>query len=90
MKLALDIETLKKIRDGKQKQIATLGDEIRELDGALQILQKYGWKASATSPHLAVAKGVCPFPDSCNKRDTCTDDYCNADVCSNGHAYHFS
>lgn len=32
----------------------------------------------------------CPFPNSCNERDNCTKDYCNADVCSNGYAYRMS
>lgn len=39
---------------------------------------------------LAVQKGVCPFPNECNKRFTCTADSCNADTCVNGFAYKMS
>lgn len=39
---------------------------------------------------LAVYKGICPFPNDCNKRKTCTKDDCSADTCSNGYAYRFS
>lgn len=39
---------------------------------------------------LAVNKGSCPFPASCNKRKTCTKDYCNADTCTDGTAFRWS
>lgn len=35
----------------------------------------------------ALEKGICPFPDDCDGRDSCTYNHCNADVCSNGYAY---
>lgn len=36
---------------------------------------------------LAVNKGICPFPNSCNKRDFCTKVYCNYNECDNGHCF---
>lgn len=39
---------------------------------------------------LAVESGVCPYPNQCQERKTCTKSYCSYDTCSNGWCYRFS
>lgn len=88
------------INEMKQKQ-AEINEQIKELreqlkpyDEAIKALgelqNKHLHEKYKAEGKLAVQTGVCPFPDDCKHRDTCTVKSCNYDTCSNGHAYRFS
>ncbi|MCD5384910.1 MAG: hypothetical protein LRZ94_01170 [Candidatus Pacebacteria bacterium] len=85
IKIKLDEEN-EKLRRGIKK----LGAEAKALDDECQALRAKLGEENRKLGRLAVQRGVCPFPESCNSRHTCTDTRCNADVCSNGYAYRFS
>ena len=73
-----------------ENQIYELSVKKQEREEALKTIKKLQAEEDRKAGKLAVQKGICPFPDSCNKREFCTKDRCNADVCSNGHAYRMS
>jgi len=56
----------------------------------LSILRKYAKNyPDVVKILLESPKGHCPFPEDC-KKFPCNKLNCNADVCSNGHAYRMS
>lgn len=73
-----------------ESQIYELSAKKREREKALQVIKKLQAEEDRKAGKLAVQKGIRPFPDSCNEREFCTKDNCNADVCSNGYAYRMS
>jgi hypothetical protein len=72
------------------KQLDTKKKEISNLDQAIKGLKKVQAEYDRSKGNLAVQKGICPFPESCNEASCCTKDRCNADCCSNGYAYRAS
>ena len=73
-----------------ESQIYELSAKKQEREKALKAIKKLQVEEDRKAGKLAVQKGICPFPDSCNEREFCTNDRCSADVCSNGYAYRMS
>lgn len=64
--------------------------KVNELEEKAAYLDDITKDVLIKNKKLAVVKGICPFPESCNNRSFCEKDFCNADVCSNGYAYRMS
>jgi len=86
-----------KIIEDIQNKISDIDKKIKELQKEKEVYLNFiksvrDMKAieDRKAGRLAVQKGICPFPDSCNQRNYCTADHCNADACSNGYAYRTS
>ena len=72
------------------KEIYGLDEKRRMRKEAQKAIEKLQAEFEASHNNLAVQKGVCPFPESCNLVDSCTKNHCRADVSQNGHAYRMS
>lgn len=86
-------EILKELADRIReldKQIAELSGKRQQYIKALEVLRKLQAEEDAKAGRLAVQRGVCPFPNSCDEREYCTRDHCDADTCTNGYAYRMS
>ncbi len=86
-----------KIIEDIQNKITEIDKKVKELQKEREVYLNFiksvrDMKAveDRKAGRLAVQKGICPFPDSCNQRNYCTADNCNADACSNGYAYRTS
>lgn len=75
-----------------ENEVEEINNKITDLYNSLKKLNSEAHKYlnEKVDNNLAVVKNVCDFPLNCNKRKTCTKDYCNADVCDNGYAYRMS
>lgn len=80
-----------------QKHVDSIDSDLEEIEKKVNELEeKAAYLDDITkdvlikNKKLAVVKGICPFPESCNNRSFCEKDFCNADVCSNGYAYRMS
>lgn len=73
-----------------QKQIQELTKKKQGREKARDAIRLLQAEEDRKAGKLAVQKGICPFPESCNEREFCTSDKCNADTCSNGYAYRMS
>lgn len=81
------IETLQE----KEQELRKLATEYREKADkcreAIQGVRMMQGEEEKKKGNLAVQKGICPFPEACNKRYWCTKDRCNHDQCDNGHSF---
>lgn len=73
-----------------QNQIYELSERKKEREKARESIRLLQAEEEKKVGNLAVQKGICPFPDACEKAKYCTLNRCNADTCSNGYAYRMS
>ena len=81
---------IKEKMDKIKEQIKKFEKELKVYKDAYEAILKLQARYDKEMGNLAVQKGVCPFPEECNRREYCTTDYCNADACDNGHCYRMS
>lgn len=68
----------------EKEKIQIQSEELKEQLSSLTEMRK---DYHRDNNNLAVQKGICPFPNFCNRREYCTKDSCHYDGCSNGHPF---
>ncbi len=71
----------------QEQELATKRQEREKARDAINLLQA---EEDRKNGKLAVQKGICPFPNDCKEKRTCTKDRCNVDTCDNGFTYRMS
>ncbi len=83
-------DELKQLKQTHTEEQQEKEKELEHARQAVEALLKIQAGYDREQGNLAIQRRACPFPDECNKRDSCTAKSCNADVCNNGFAFRMS
>jgi len=84
------IKTLNQQISDIAKQIRESQDTQKTKVDAMKAIEKLQAEYEKENNNLAIQKGICPFPEDCNEKDSCIKNHCNADCCDNGYCYRMS